>query len=198
MRHPRNSNPEWGYYVAPAPNFLRTARVFVVAVALGAMASAAVVFSLMDRPSAETSVAARSLVQSVELTLPVRSVPLAAQSQTQSKQASLSQTERDAADADSPASGTTTTHRPPVAAALAEAPRIVTTEAPPGGVLASESNIAATSEAAAAAPAPTPAPRKTRAAARRYDVPRYTRRYDSMERGPYASLRRYGSYGQEY
>jgi hypothetical protein len=41
-----------------------------------------------------------------------------------------------------------------------------------------------------------------RAAARHYNVPRYTRRYepryDSMERGPYAFLRQYGSYGREY
>ena len=64
MRHAGNFNPEWGY-IAPAPHFLRTARVFVVAAAIGATASAAVVFSLMDRPAAETSVAARTLVQPV-------------------------------------------------------------------------------------------------------------------------------------
>jgi hypothetical protein len=32
----------------------------------------------------------------------------------------------------------------------------------------------------------------------RYAAPRYEPRYDSMERGPYAFLRQYGSYGQEY
>jgi hypothetical protein len=94
-----------------------------------------------------------------------------------------------------------TTQRPSITAALAEAPRIMTTEAPAGGVLATESNTAAASEAAPVAAA-APAPRKPRAVVRRYDVPRYTRRYepryDSMERGYYASLRRYGSYGQEY
>ena len=90
MRHAGNFNPEWGY-IAPAPNFLRTARVFVVAAAIGATASAAVVFSLMDRPAAETSVAARTLVQPVE---PARSAPLVAQLQTQSEQASVSQTQR--------------------------------------------------------------------------------------------------------
>jgi hypothetical protein len=150
MNHARNFSPEWGYF-APAPNFLRTARVFVVAVAIGA-ASAAVVFSLMDRPIGETSVAARTMVRSAEPTLQAsaRSVP--------------------------------------------------TAEAQLGGVLAGESDIAAAAEAAAAAaaaPPPTPAPRK-RAVARHYDVPRYTRRYDSIERGPYAFLRRYGSYGQAY
>jgi hypothetical protein len=194
MRHARNLNPEWGY-IAPAPKFFHTARVFVVAVAIGAMASAAVVFSLMDRPNAGGSVAERTLVQSVEPTLPVRSAPLVAQPQT-----------HDAAGAGSAVGGAMTTQRPPIAAALAEAPRIMTAEAPPGGVLASEPNIAAAGQAApvaAAAPAPTPAMRKPRAAARHYyDVPRYARRYepryDSMERGSYASLRRYGSYGQEY
>jgi hypothetical protein len=203
MRHARNLNPEWGC-IASTPNFLHTARVFVVAVAIGAMVSAGVVLSLMDRPIAEASVAARTLVRSVEPTQPARSMPLAAQPQTRSEQTSLSQTERDAPGADSPA-GDATIQRPPIAAALAETPRTMTTEAPPRGVPASESNIAAVSEAApvaAAVPAPTPAPRKPRAAARHYNVPRYTRRYepnyDSMGRGPYAFLRQYGSYGRQY
>jgi hypothetical protein len=223
MRHARNFNPEWGY-IAPAPNFLRTARVFVVAAAIGAMASAAVVFSLMDRPVAQTSVAARTLVQPVEPALPTRSAPLVAQLQTQSEQTSVSQPERpDAAGATrpqgvavvthagagSPAGAASTTQRPPIAAALPEALRIMTPEAPPGRALGSEPNTAAAPEAApvgAAAAAPTPAARavikKPRAAAHRYAVPRYARRYepryDSMERGPYAFLRQYGSYGQEY
>ena len=219
MRHAGNFNPD-----APAPNFLRTVRVLVVAAVIGAMASAAVVFSLTDRPVAETSVAARTLVQPVEPALPTRSAPLVAQSQTQSEQTSVSQTERaDAAgamrpqvaavvthaNAGSPAGAASTTQRPPIAAALAEAPRIMTTEAPTARVLASEPNTAAAPEAApvaAAAATPSPPPRavikKPRAAAHRYDVPRYARRYepryDSMERGPYAFLRQYGSYGQEY
>jgi hypothetical protein len=232
MRHAGNFNPEWGY-IAPAPNFLRTARVFVVAAAIGATASAAVVFSLMDRPAAETSVAARTLVQPVEPALPTRDAPLVAQLQTQSEQTSVlvSQAQRaDAAGAIRPqgaagvahtgassaAGAASTTQRPPIAAALVEAPRIImTTEAPPARVLASEPNTAAVPEAApvaAAAAAPTPAPRtvikKPRAVARaaappRYDVPRYAApryepRYDSMQRGPYAFLRQYGSYGQEY
>src|SRR6476620_5670702 len=90
MRHAGNFNHEWGY-IAPAPNFLRTARVFVVAAAIGATASAAVVFSLMDRPAAETSVAARTLVQPVEPALPTRDAPLVAQLQTQSEQTSVLQ-----------------------------------------------------------------------------------------------------------
>jgi hypothetical protein len=203
MRHARNLNPEWGC-IAPAPNFVHTARVLVVAVAIGAMVGAGVVFSLIDRPIGEASVAARTLVRSVEPTLPARGVPLAAQPKTESEQTSPSRTDRDSVGAVSSADGATT-QSPPIAAALVEAPRIMTTEAQRGGILASEPNIAAESEAAsvaAAAPAPTPAPRKPRAAARHYNVPRYTRRYepryDSMERGPYAFLRQYGSYGREY
>ena len=61
MRHGSNFNPEWGY-VAPAPGFMRTARLIVVAAIIGATAGAAIVFSLLDRPVAEESVAARTLV----------------------------------------------------------------------------------------------------------------------------------------
>jgi hypothetical protein len=227
MRHAGNFNPEWGY-IAPAPNFLRVARVFVGAAAIGATASAAVVFSLMDRPATETSVAARTLVQPVEPALPTRSAPLMAQLQTQPEQTSVLHAQgADAAGAIWPqgAAGVvhtgassavgvaSTTQRPPIAAALVEALRIImTTEVPPVRVFASEPNTAAVPEAApvaaaAAAPTPTPAPRtviKKRAAAPppydvpRYAAPRYEPRYDSMQRGPYAFLRQYGSYGQEY
>ena len=62
MRRAANFNPEWGY-LAPAPTFMRSARLVLVATAIGASAGAAVVFSLIDRPVAEQSVAARTLVQ---------------------------------------------------------------------------------------------------------------------------------------
>jgi hypothetical protein len=232
MRHAGNFNPEWGY-LAPAPNFLRTTRLFVVAAAIGATASAAVVFSLMDRPAAETSVAARTLVQPVEPALPARSAPLVAQLQTQSEPASASPTQRaDASSAMRPqgaavavyagaaspvaseSGAASTTQSPPIAAVLAESPRIMTTDAPPAHALTTESSTAAAPEVAQAptpSPAPAPAPRavmkKPRAVARavqpRYDVPRYAApryepRYDSMQRGPYALLRQYGSFGQEF
>jgi hypothetical protein len=48
MRFAGNFHPEWGY-LAPAPNFMRTARVVVVATAIGATAGAAVVLSLAER-----------------------------------------------------------------------------------------------------------------------------------------------------
>jgi hypothetical protein len=62
MRCADNFNPEWGY-LAPAPSFMRTARVALVAAAVGAVSSAGVIFSLIDRPAGEeTSIAARTLV----------------------------------------------------------------------------------------------------------------------------------------
>jgi len=45
MRYAGNFHPEWGY-LAPAPNFVRTARVVLVATTIGATAGAGVVFSL--------------------------------------------------------------------------------------------------------------------------------------------------------
>jgi hypothetical protein len=45
MRFAGNFHPEWGY-LAPAPSFMRTARVVAVATAIGATAGAAVVLSL--------------------------------------------------------------------------------------------------------------------------------------------------------
>jgi len=73
MGHSRNFNPEWGY-LAPAPSFLRTVRMTVIAAAIGAIAGAAVVFSLVERPAADESVAARTLAQPVQSA----SLPIAA------------------------------------------------------------------------------------------------------------------------
>lgn len=64
MRSVGNFHPEWGY-LAPAPGFLRTLRVAVVATAIGATAGAVVVVSLVERPGANddtTSIAAHALV----------------------------------------------------------------------------------------------------------------------------------------
>jgi hypothetical protein len=68
MRSAGNFNPEWGY-LAPAPSFMRTARVVLVATAIGATAGAAVVLSLIDRPAEgdkTASIAAHAIVTSVE------------------------------------------------------------------------------------------------------------------------------------
>jgi hypothetical protein len=76
MRFAGNFHPEWGY-LAPAPNFMRTARVVVVATAIGATAGAAVVLSLAEHsaPGAvtdagKTLVVVHSLVQPAEAAAP--------------------------------------------------------------------------------------------------------------------------------
>lgn len=64
MRSAGNFHPEWGY-LAPAPSFMRTLRIALVATAIGATAGAAVVVSLVVRPasgSADSSIAAHALV----------------------------------------------------------------------------------------------------------------------------------------
>jgi hypothetical protein len=225
MRHVGHFNPEWGY-LAPAPGLMRTARVFIVAVVIGATASAAVVFSLIERPAAEASVAARTLVLSAEPSQPARDSQRTAQQPAQSARDSQPMMNSETpgamaphaavaahANIASPAANESgaapAPQSPPAAAALAESPRITATDPPPAQALARENNTALTVEAA---PAPTPvlkgAVKKPRAVARaavppRYDVPRYAApryepRYEAMQRGPYAFLRQYGSFGQEY
>jgi hypothetical protein len=85
MRFAGNFHPEWGY-LAPAPSFMRTARIVVVATAIGATAGAAVVLSLVDRPdlgpmadagrtdTSRTMVVVRSLVQPAEAAVSSASV----------------------------------------------------------------------------------------------------------------------------
>jgi hypothetical protein len=69
MRSARNFHPQWGY-LAPAPSFLRSARIVLVATAVGATAGAAVVVSLLERPGADAdnSLAAHALVTSAPVT----------------------------------------------------------------------------------------------------------------------------------
>jgi len=68
MRSAGNFHPEWGY-LAPAPSFMRTLRIALVATAIGATAGAAVVVTLVGRPSSHagtSSIAAHTLVTSVQ------------------------------------------------------------------------------------------------------------------------------------
>ncbi len=83
MRFGGNFHPDWGY-LAPAPNFMRTARIVAVATAIGATAGAAVVLSLVDRPmpgpvadASKTLVVVHSLVLPAEAAAPA--APIAAQ-----------------------------------------------------------------------------------------------------------------------
>ena len=87
MRNTGNFNLEWGY-LAPAPSFLRSVRLVVVAATIAATASAAVVFALVRQPAAEASVAARTLAPPVEVASAPK-VPVAAELQTQSEHASM-------------------------------------------------------------------------------------------------------------
>jgi hypothetical protein len=69
MRSAGNFSPEWGY-LAPAPSLARTARVVLVATAIGATAGAGVVLSLVERPAEaqKMPIAARAIVTSVRET----------------------------------------------------------------------------------------------------------------------------------
>jgi hypothetical protein len=72
MRFSENFNPEWGY-LSPAPGFMRTVRITVVAAAIGAIAGGGVVFSLVEHPEPEeASIAARTLIEPAgDLSAPV-------------------------------------------------------------------------------------------------------------------------------
>ena len=64
MHRNANFHPEWGY-LAPAPSFIRTMRIVLIATAVGAAIGAGVVFSRIGHPG-ESSVAARTLVRPIE------------------------------------------------------------------------------------------------------------------------------------
>ena len=147
MRFVGNFNPEWGY-LAPAPSFIRTVRIAVVAAAVGATAGAAVVFSLVDRPVAEESVAARTLArptdsaaahtasQTVQLQVPTRAAQARAKPDAAAPSQSVMLSPANAA-AVSPAASESgarsTIQRPAGIAVLAEAPA-ATDAAPPQAV----------------------------------------------------------------
>ena len=138
MRHGSNFNPEWGY-VAPAPGIMRTARVIVVAAIIGATAGAAIVFSLLDRPVAEESVAARSLVAPEISRLVTAGTSVAAQQPTEPQEVKSPAEGQNSAEQKAPLAPaaeaatrpqqselatTSTSQRPTSAAALAEAPAV--------------------------------------------------------------------------
>jgi hypothetical protein len=76
MRSAGNFHPEWGY-LAPAPKFMRSARIAVVATAIGATAGAMVVLSLVGRPNADDpSIASHALV----ISAPIVTAPATAES----------------------------------------------------------------------------------------------------------------------
>jgi hypothetical protein len=111
MRVSTNFHPEWGY-LAPTQGFMRTARVALVATTIGAIVGVGVGFSWISHQGTETSVAARTMVRTVE----------AASSRTQSPLplASSGQLTRTPSSSDSRASSPT--QAPEGVAALAEVP----------------------------------------------------------------------------
>jgi hypothetical protein len=77
MRSSGNFHPDWGY-LAPAPSFMRTARIVLVATAIGATAGAAVIISLAPHSATDAAnapIAAHALVTSVPV---VAEAPVAA------------------------------------------------------------------------------------------------------------------------
>ena len=95
MRSAGNFHPEWGY-LAPAPSFMRMVRTALVATAIGAVAGAVVVVSLIERPGSNDSaiaahalltrapvIASPTVVSRAAAPVAVKSAPPAAQPQAQ-------------------------------------------------------------------------------------------------------------------
>jgi hypothetical protein len=117
MRASTNFHPEWGY-LAPTQGFIRTARVALVATTIGALVGVGVGFSWISHRVTETSVAARTMVRTVEASSSRTQPPLPL--------ASSGQLTRTPSSSDSSASSPT--QAPEGVAVLAEAPS--GTEAP--------------------------------------------------------------------
>ena len=184
MRYDRNLNSEWGY-VAPAPSLVRTARLIAIAAIIGATAGAVTVFSLLDRPVAEESVAARTLVAPEPKRPVTTSTSTAAQRPSEPQEVKPPAETQYSAEQKVPSVGaagpprpqpgelpTTPTPQPPTSAtALAEAPAV---KAPPSAQTFNDTI------AVAPDPAPKPQSKKPRMTARsRTDSSRYyPRGYD--------------------
>ena len=135
MRSNREFHPEWGY-LTPTRG---TVRIALVSAAIGAIASAAVVFSLVDGPVAEEqSVAARTLApaeatatpasapsQRVQLQVPAQ----ATTPEANQAAATTPDTPIPASAASSESAASSTVQRPSNMGVLAEAPAV--TDAPP-------------------------------------------------------------------
>jgi len=208
LRYNRNFNPEWGY-VAPAASTMRMARLIAAATIIGASAGAATVFSLLDRPVLEGSVAARTLVVP-EPKRPVMNSPSVAAPQPTGLQQIKSPAEgHNFAEQKAPptsAIGGAASPQPNELATIPQHPAsdAALTEAPAVKELPSVPTVNDTVAIAAdPAPAPKPPTKKPRLTARSpTDASRYGRRYDRHFDGPrygydpgYGYEPRYGSRG---
>jgi hypothetical protein len=111
MRVSTNFHPEWGY-LAPTQSFIRTARIALVATTIGAIVGVGVGFSWISHQVTETSVAARTMVRTVE----------ASSSRTQSPLPLASSGQLTRTPSSSASSASSPTQAPEGVAALAEAP----------------------------------------------------------------------------
>jgi hypothetical protein len=152
MRYNANFHPEWGY-LAPAPSFVRRARVVLVAAGVGATVGVGVGFSWVSHPATETSVAARTLVRPVE-----------AASESANTPAQVAQTNIPTT---SESSASWTTQAPQGIAALADAP--TATDAPAKAAIAAP-------PAAAKTHVVDPRPIKKKATKKPYVTSRYASR----------------------
>jgi hypothetical protein len=168
MHRAGNLNLEWGL-LAPAPRLLRTMRLVVVATAIGATTSAAVVFALMRQPAAEESIAARTLVQSVGQAAQTGRAPITAQTQIQAEHTADAGTSAASESANAPAH-----RRAPAAVALVEAPSMMAD--PPPVREASEISASPAQEAAPSPKPPSKKPRLTSRDERPVVAPRHANR----------------------
>lgn len=123
MRSAGNFHPEWGY-LAPAPSFIRTVRIVLVAAAVGATAGAGVVLSLLDRP-ADVDVATRTLAAPTEAAVnaPPQAAPATAEAVVQNRGPPVqSGTARSVDQAASESQTRSTVQSTQVTASLAETP----------------------------------------------------------------------------
>jgi hypothetical protein len=161
MRSAGNFSPEWGY-LAATPSFARTARVVLVATAIGATAGAGVVLTLADRPaeSQKTSIAARAIVTSVRVAMPSDATTTAA--------AAVSPNAIAAAPAGISVSTRMATGSVPPAQSQADNKPLAASSSAPAPSTAASSTAASSTAAAMAAPGLTnPAPPATTGASAR-------------------------------
>ena len=74
MHRAKNFQPEWGY-VAGANSFMRTIQIVFVATAIGATAGGGVVLSLVDFPTGQASVAARTTASAAQAAISAPAQP---------------------------------------------------------------------------------------------------------------------------
>jgi len=122
MRAAGNFNSEWGY-LAPVPSFMRTVRVVLVATAIGATAGAAVVLSLIDRPTVEHDRTASIAATAHAIVTSAQATPAPAIPPAHSTTAALA----------APVGVTTTVPAPVAATAQAQPPASIAPQVKPPG-----------------------------------------------------------------